>query len=202
MKQLSTILLAVLLAATAYLYYHTFAGKSKKPALISKDADGSKAGAAGSMQHGNIAYIEIDSLHENYLYYKLLKEDLERKQKAATNELEEKQRKFQNRASQLQQQAQSMSPQQQEAAGQEIQGMRQEFEKRKLQLDNDLFELSNTMKKNVLKNVQDFLLEYNKDRKYDYILSYEPGFMFYKDSTLNITGEVISGLNAKDKKKP
>jgi outer membrane protein len=201
MKHISTILNVVLLAAVGFLYYHNFSGKSKKEPVADKNTAGTKTVAGSDMPHGNIAYIEIDSLHENYLYYKAQKTELERRQKAATNELEEKQRKFQGRAAQLQQQAQSMTPQQQEAAGQEIQGMQQEFEKRKQQLDNDLFELSNNMKKNVLNNVQNFLLEYNKDRKFDYILSYEPGFMFYKDSSLNITRSVIDGLNAKDKKK-
>jgi outer membrane protein len=68
-------------------------------------------------------------------------------------------------------------------------------------LDKDLFDLTNTMKKNVLKKVQDFLAEYNKDKRFDYILSYEPGFMFYKDESLNITDDVVKGLNEMDKKK-
>ncbi|MEJ7676074.1 MAG: hypothetical protein WKF59_26075 [Chitinophagaceae bacterium] len=45
--------------------------------------------------------------------------------------------------------------------------------------------------------------EYNNDGRYDYVFSYEPGLMFYKDSALNITSDVINGLNnlyAKNKK--
>jgi outer membrane protein len=201
MKHISTVLNVVLLAAVAYLYYHNFSGKSKTAVTTDKNAGVAKSGAGTAVPQGHIAYIEIDSLHENYLYYKAQKDELERRQKAATNELEEKEKKFRSRTAQLQQQAQGMTPQQQEAAGQEIQGMQQDFEKRKQQLDNDLFDLSNNMKKNVLKKVQDFLMEYNKDKKYDYILSYEPGFMFYKDSSLNITRSVIEGLNAQEKKK-
>jgi outer membrane protein len=200
MKHISTILLVVLLAAVGVLYFLHFNNGKPGSAPVAK-----KSGATGDsglqVPKGNIAYIEIDSLHENYTYYKALKDELERKQKAAMNELEEKQRRFQSRAAQLQQQAQSMTPQQQEAAGQEINNMQQEFEKRKQQLDNDLFTLTNNMKKTVLNRVQDFLAEYNKNRRYDYILSYEPGFMFYKDSTLNITSDVVNGLNEMEKKK-
>ena len=54
------------------------------------------------------------------------------------------------------------------------------------------------MKEDVLIRIQNFLKVYNKDGKYSYIFSYEPGFMFYKDSTLNITPDVIAGLNALD----
>jgi outer membrane protein len=200
MKHISTILNVVLLAAVGYLYYHSFSGKSKTAAFADKNTAGAKTNTGSIVPEGNIAYVEIDSLHENYVYFKTQQNELERRQKAATNELEEKQKKFQSRAAQLQQRAQSMTPQEQEAAGQEIQGMQQEFEKRKQELDNQLFDLSSTMKKSVMKNVQDFLLEYNKDKKYDYILSYEPGLMFYKDSSLNITRDVINGLNAKEKK--
>jgi outer membrane protein len=52
------------------------------------------------------------------------------------------------------------------------------------------------MKEDILSRIQNFLKDYNKDGKYDYIFSYEPGFMFYKDSSLNITNDVIAGLNA------
>jgi outer membrane protein len=201
MKNLSIILNVVLLAAVGYLYYHSFSGKKTPGAAADKNPGNAGKNGAAPAAHGSIAYIEIDSLHEKYTYYKGLKDELERKQKAATNELEEKQKRFQGRAAQLQQQAQNMTPQQQEAAGAEMNSMQQEFEKRKQEIDNQLFDMSNNMKKNVLKNVQEFLKEYNKDKKYDYILSYEPGFMFYKDSVLNITTDVINGLNEAAKKK-
>jgi outer membrane protein len=201
MKQISTILNVVLLAAVGYLFYYNFSGKKSPAAATDKKTAGEKSTSTAGIPHGNIAYIEIDSLHENYLYYKGLKDELERRQKTGTQALEEKQKRFQARAGQLQQRAQSMTPQEQEAAGKEMDNMQQELAKGKQDLDNELFELSSNMKTNVLKNVQNFLLEFNKDKKYDYILSYEPGFMFYKDSTLNITSAVIDGLNEMDKKK-
>jgi outer membrane protein len=201
MKQISTILNVVLLAAVGYLYYYNFSAKKSPAAAADKKVTGEKSSSTAGIPHGNIAYIEIDSLHENYLYYKGLKDELERRQKAGTQALEEKQKRFQARAGQLQQRAQSMTQQEQEAASKEMDNMQQELARGKQDLDNQLFELSNNMKTNVLKNVQNFLMEFNKDKKYDYILSYEPGFMFYKDSTLNITSNVINGLNEMDKKK-
>jgi outer membrane protein len=201
MKNISVILNVVLLAAVGYLYYYNFSAKKNTTTVADKKQSGEKSSATSGIPHGNIAYIEIDSLHENYLYYKSLKDELERRQKTGAQALEEKQKRFQARAGQLQQRAQSMTQQEQEAAGKEMDNMQQELARGKQDLDNQLFELSNNMKTNVLKNVQNFLLEFNKDKKYDYILSYEPGFMFYKDSTLNITSAVINGLNEMDKKK-
>ncbi len=201
MKHISTILNVVLLVAVGVLFYLHFAGNKKSTGTASKPGTTTTSANSASSPKGNIAYIEIDSLHENYAYYKNLKGELERKQKAANNELEEKQRRYQTRMQQLQQKAPTMTQQEQEAAGQELAGLERDIQNRSKELDKDLFDLTNTMKKNVLKKVQDFLAEYNKDKRFDYILSYEPGFMFYKDESLNITDDVVKGLNEMDKKK-
>ena len=49
------------------------------------------------------------------------------------------------------------------------------------------------------KKLKDFLREYNKGKKYSLILSSGTGldYMVYKDSTLNISGDVIKGMNEK-----
>ena len=81
--------------------------------------------------------------------------------------------------------------------------MQQDLQVKKQSLDNDLYSYNSKMKEDILTRIQNFLKDYNRDGRYDYILSYEPGFMFYKDSTLNITKDVVTGLNdlyAKNKK--
>jgi outer membrane protein len=46
-----------------------------------------------------------------------------------------------------------------------------------------------------------FLTEYNSDKKFAYILSYtKGGFILYKDEALDITKEVVDGMNEKLKK--
>ncbi len=72
----------------------------------------------------------------------------------------------------------------------------QSLQERKQVLDNELYGYNTKMKEDILNRIQNFLKDYNKDQRYDYIFSYEPGFMFYKDSSLNITPDVIQGLNA------
>ena len=88
-----------------------------------------------------------------------------------------------------------MSQQEQESAMQEMNKMQQDLQARKQSIDNDLYNYNSKMKEDILNRIQSFLKVYNKDGKYSYIFSYEPGFMFYKDSTLNITPDVITGLN-------
>ncbi len=88
-----------------------------------------------------------------------------------------------------------MTQPEQEAAMQEINKMQQDLQSRKQEIDNDLYNYNSKMKEDILTRIQDYLKQYNKDGRYSYIFSYEPGFMFYKDSTLNITPDVIAGLN-------
>jgi outer membrane protein len=196
MKQFSLILNLVLLAAVGYLYYHTFSGNTAK-ATVKKDDVKAVSDNAPS---GKVAYINMDTLENNYSYFKALKAEFESKQENGNSSLEAQQKRFQARTQQLQQKAQTMTQAEQEAAGREIQEMQQSLQKAKMDLDNELYKSSTTLKENIYKKLENFLKEYNKDRKYDYILSFEPTFMLYRDSALNITKMVVDGLNEAEKK--
>lgn len=190
MKNFSLVLNTVLLVLVAYLFYLHFSGSPRgfqKSGNIGKDS---------SSHHGNkIAYLDIDSLQNNYEYYKKIKLEFDRRQAASNEEIAGMQKKYQNRAMQLQQKGPTMSQQEQENAMREINQMQQDLQTKKQSLDNELFNYNSKMKEDILSRIQNYLKIYNMDGRYDYILSYEPGFMFYKDSALNITRDVIKGLN-------
>ena len=199
MKHFSLILNVVLLLLVGYLYFDKFSSSSKQRSVTHtqqcKDS---------STHHGNkVAYIDLDSLQSSYEYYKLLKADFEKKQAASNNEVADLQRRYQARAMMLQQKGATMNQQEQEAAMKEINQMQQGLQAKKQELDNALYNANSKMKEDILTRIQNFLKVYNSDGRYDYVFSYEPGFMFYKDSALNITSDVIRGLNelyAKNKK--
>jgi outer membrane protein len=54
----------------------------------------------------------------------------------------------------------------------------------------------------VNKTIEDYLKEFNKDKGYTYILGYQEGTIYYKDTSFDITGSVLKGLNERYKKKP
>ena len=199
MKHFSLILNVVLLLLVGYLYFDKFSFSSKKTT-----AANTQKCKDSSTHHGNkVAYIDLDSLQGSYEYYKILKADFEQKQAASNNTVADLQRRYQARALQLQQKGATMNPQEQDAAMKEINQMQQGLQAKKQELDNALYNSNSKMKEDILTRIQDFLKLYNSDGRYDYVFSYEPGFMFYKDSALNITSDVIKGLNdlyAKNKK--
>ena len=190
MKNILLIINIVLICLVGYLYYLHFHSADKTEIHIAKNTP--EGEMRGSFQ---VAYIDLDSLQNNYGYYKKVKAEFEQKQTAANNEIGGMQKKYQTRAMQLQQKGASMNQQEQEAAMQEINKMQQDLQTKKQAIDNDLYNYNSKMKEDILSRIQNFLKVYNKDGKYAYIFSYEPGFMFYKDSTLNITPDVIAGLN-------
>jgi outer membrane protein len=191
MKNVLLIINILLICLVGYLYYLHFSASKNSQKLLPNDNSGNKL-----IENSKVAYIDLDSLQNNYTYYKKIKADFERKQSAANDEIVAMQKKYQTRAVQLQQKGSTMNQQEQEAAMQEINKMQQDLQSRKQEIDNDLYNYNSKMKEDILSRIQNFLKRYNKDGKYSYIFSYEPGFMFYKDSTLNITPDVIAGLNS------
>lgn len=190
MKNALLIINGLLILLVGYLYFLQFGNKNAQKTTVPKSEI-----ADTSNKKVNIAYVDIDSLQKNYEFYKQIKEDIEKKQSSAKIELSNMEKKFQNRAMQLQEKAQTMSPQQQENAMQEMNKMQNEFHQRQQTIDQELINYSNKMQDEFLIRIENFLKDYNKNGKFSYILSYQPHFMFYKDSSLDITPDVIKGLN-------
>jgi outer membrane protein len=193
MKNILLTLNIILLALVGYLYYLHFHQAKQNHREI-------KASSSSELNNekARVAYIDLDSLQNNYGYYQKLKADFERKQNSANDQIAALQKKYQARAMELQQKAATMNPKEHQDAMQEINKMQQDLQERKQNIDNELYNDNSKMKEDILTRIQNFLKDYNKDGKYSYIFSYEPGFMFYKDSTLNITPDVIAGLNRLD----
>ena len=190
MKNILLTINILLLLLVGYLYYlHFHDSKSKTVEEVKSSVNNNVD------QKAKVAYIDLDSLQNNYSYYKKIKADFEHRQSTANDEITSMQKKFQARAVQLQQKAATMNQKEQEMAMQEINKMQQDLQTRKQGIDNDLYNYNSKMKEDILNRIENFLKDYNKDGRYSYIFSYEPGFMFYKDSTLDITPDVIDGLN-------
>ena len=47
----------------------------------------------------------------------------------------------------------------------------------------------------VISQIKKYCLEFNKDKRYAYIIANEPGLVYYKDTAYNITSALLKGLN-------
>ena len=197
MKHLSTILSIIAIAGVAVLFFKNN-GSAKKDTV--KKAGKDSTGVYGGDTEGRLAYFEMDSLENNYAFMKDAREKLKQKEAALTKELETTKNGYMNRLKQLQEKAQTgaMNQQEQEAAQNEYMQMQQKMQQQEGKVAQQLQELQLQMLKEIHSNIKEFLNEYNEDKKYAYILSHSDGdFVYYKDSTLNITNDLLEGLNKK-----
>ena len=141
-----------------------------------------------------IAYFDMDSVEANFNLVKDVKAEINAKDieyNNGLNQLDEQYRKKYNEFSSKQ----SMTSEEQEAAQNTLRDLGESLKGQKQDLDQKYQEF--VMRKNleVKKKIEEYLKEYNKTRNYSYIISYEQGLFYFKDTAYNITGDVIKGLN-------
>lgn len=147
-----------------------------------------------------IAYVDIDTLLINYNLWIDLNEDMLRKEenvrmtlnekaKDLQTEFEEFERKLNNNAFATRERAESEQNR--------ILKKRQDLEELQERLSNELAIENN--KNNVLfrDSINAFMQEYNKKKGYNVILSRMGDNILYIDYAMNVTQEVIDGLNAR-----
>ncbi len=199
MKHLSTILNVVLLLAVAFLYFHEF-GNKKGSTSTTKTLTSSNN--ANTPVIASIAYVELDSLNEKILFIKEKRKELEAEQRSIESEWESGYRGLENQKNNFLKKGDAITQQMaEEFQGQLIQ-QQQRIDEKKQGLTQKLSEKSYRFMDDIQKKLKDFLIDYNKEKKYLYILTTGTGldYMVYKDSTLNITDEVVQGMNEKLKK--
>ena len=193
MKNISTVLSVLALVLIGVLFYLHFSSNPKNSSNTSKAINHDST-------NFRIAYFDIDSLQEHYEYFKDISAEIKTKENAITSELSNMQTSYQKKIREWQQRGPNMTQSEGEAAQREYAQMQQRYEQRQVTLEQDLQKHKMDKMNDVRKKIEDYLKEYNKQRGYAFILSYEPGFMlYYKDSVYDITNDVIKGLNGQYK---
>ena len=200
MKQLSLILNVVLLIAVGFLYYKVFASPNKIT-NTSKIAASSIQNKPG--QRPLIAYVELDSLNENIVQIREKRKELEGEQRAIETEWQNSYRGLENQKNNFLKRGQSITQQEAEEFQGKLIQQQQQVDGKKQALTQKLSEKSYKFMDDIQKRLKEFLNDYNKEKNYMYILTTGTGldYMVYKDSTLNITNDVIQGMNDKMKQK-
>lgn len=198
MKNGSLVLNIILLVAVAVLFYLHFSSRNK-----TEQAKVVSSQAGGSVPRGDfrIAYFEMDSINNSFAMVKDVKTELTSEEEKINNELTRLQRSYNDKLVQLQNSQQANSQIQSEGIQREIMQLRDKITSRKQDLDQKYQNLYMRKMQDVKGRIESFLQEYNKSKGYTYILAYEPGFMFYRDSAYNITNDLVKGLNEQYKKK-
>ena len=150
-----------------------------------------------------IAYFEMDSIENHFNMVKDVKAEIAKKDEEYTNSLGQLDYTYRNKIQEYQQKekAGSMVQADYEKAQIELKQLEERLKGRKQELDQQYQDFVMRRNLGVKKKIEDFLTEYNKTKGYSYIVAYEQGLFYYKDTVYNITDDVIKGLNEQYKNK-
>ena len=166
-----------------------------------------------------IAFIDMDSVSNNYDYQKDIKSLLESKQKSAEsslkakeNALKEKYKSFQTKAAAFQQKASKVRSEAEQAALQPeanalkneeaaIAKLEQEYQTEQAKLSQDFQEKFAQYTKEFNDTIEAFLQEYGESNGYDLLLgkSSATGGVLYGKQAYDVTTDVIKALNERYK---
>ena len=196
MKQFSLVLNILLVAAVGVLYYLHFSN-SKKLAVTGNATVGYRQKDSCGDKIPIVAYVELDSLNNNVTFIKQRKKELEAEQKIITQEYESSYRALTAERDEFLKKGNAITQQEAEAFQSKLGQRQQEIEGAKQTKAQRLAERGAKIMEDMQTKVRTFMKEYNKDKNYSYILATGTGldYLFFKDSTLNITNDVIKGLN-------
>ena len=199
MKQFSLALNIILLLAVGFLYYLHFSTGHKDR----KNSDGTiaKAGSCSAISIPVIAYVDQDSLSNNVTFIKNKKDELENEQKDIQDDYENAYRALEKQKDDFLKKGNAITQQEADQFQAGLMKNQQEIEADKQNRTQILAAKNAKFLEEMQGRMKDFLDGYNKQKKYTYILATGTGldYLFYKDSTLNITQDIVNGLNAQIK---
>lgn len=160
--------------------------------------------AAETAQTGDlkIAYVEVDSLMTQYEFCKEFSLVLQKKSNNARNTLTQKGQQLQNAAANFQQKLNNnafTSREQAESQQAAIQRQQQSLQELQARLENELANETAKYNDALRDSLMHFLDAYNKDKKFDLILTKQGDNILYAAKRFDITKDVINGLNKRYK---
>ena len=186
----------LLLVAVGVLFYlHFSAKKTTEVKPVASKPSGKSASEC------RIAYFEMDSIENSFTVVKDVKNELGREEDKINNEMASLEKKYRDKINQYQNQAATMTQVQSEMANRDVLQMQETIKGKKQELDSRYQDLYMRKMRDVKAKIEDFLKEYNNEKGFAYIVAYEPGLFYYKDTAYNITPDVIKGLNQRYEKK-
>jgi outer membrane protein len=210
MKNVLYAIIAVLAICVAVLFYQVSSLRSamtgdapkenkteetKKPVIINTATD--------KLPEARIAYINIDTLNENYMMISDYVKVLKNKKLTLETQFQHMNEKFQQdyEAAQIAAQSGKLLPTELEMKKRDLEQQQRELENKQIQMDKLAYDMQEKNDE-LQKTVKEFLIK-NYEGKYDYILAYTstvPNILL-TNPKLEITYQVLDQLNTEYKSK-
>lgn len=190
MKSINWVVNGVLAIAILVLFYLHFNAAETTIKTSAVSGSGTK-----------VAYFEIDSIQNNYEFFKEVKNELQVKDIENAKQLTVLKNAFTAKYQDLQKSGQYLSQAELGSRQQELAQLEKNYTNKEQQLSQELQEESYRRLQEVKKKIEAFLISYNKNKEFAYIFSSNPDMMYYKDTAYDITVDIVKGLNSEFKSK-
>lgn len=195
MKKLSLVLNAVLLVAVAGLYTWFILDKKSNSDTAVSSGDEMPVEISGE----GIVYINIDSVLSKYDMYFDLQTELQSKLKVSEAQLASKEKTLRKEMEDFQYkiQRQLITRSDAEKQQQELAKKEQDLYQLQNNLQRQLAEEEQVAQRKVLNSIMEYLKSLEGNKKYKFVLGTTfGGNILYANKNLNITREVIEGINS------
>jgi len=188
-KNLSLILNGVLIVAVGILYFMQFSENS--------ESNGQKAESTVALGDLQMAYVNSDSLLQNYKLYKELVKQLEGKRDRLEAEFTNRQQGLQNEVASYQRNQGNLTIGQARAIEEDLLQKQQNLQQYQQTLSQELVSEQNKINVQLYDKVSEFLESYGAENNVQLVLTYTRGNpnLLYANPGLDITKLVVNGLN-------
>lgn len=190
MKNLSLILNGILIVAVAFLYYNEFAE-------VDDDTQTASDSSEISVDNLTIAYLNSDTLLTKYNYYEEVSKKLEVKRLKLQQEYTRRAEGLQKQIEDYQKTVNNLTIAQARAIEEDLGMKRQNLRQYQETISQELMKEEAAITQGLYEKVSSYLKTYGDEHNLQVVLTYSAGSgLLYANDALNITDQVISGLNA------
>ena len=193
MKNVSLVLNIVLIIAVGVLYYLHFAGSGSS-------ANGGSNVSSASASGQRIVYINSDSVLKHYTYLEDISKVMEAKQTKLNNEFRSRAQGLQNEFNEYQRNVGNLTLSQAKSIEEGLAKKEQNLRMYEQSLSQELSEDQDKIRRQLYEKITDYLKEYGKANGLHVVLKFDPtSDVLFAGDSLDITSDVIKGLNEKYK---
>jgi len=182
----------VLLIGVGVLFFLFFNKKDNTSSVTSTRTDPDPV----VQEQTPVAYFDMDSIEANFVLWKQVQAEVVKREAGINDTINQMRNGFQNYYQKLQAQSANLSPRQKDSLGNELAQMDAEIKSRTSELNQKYQTYFMTRQQEIVTKIKNYCKEFNKDKKYSYIIAREPGLFYYTDTAYNVTSELLKGLNA------
>lgn len=178
----------MLIVAVGGLYYIQFSS--------TEDVQNQETESTGIQGELTIAYVNSDTLLNNYNFFAELTSQLDGKRVSFEKELENRATGLQKQFEDYQRTAQNMTMAQARAVEEDLTTKRNNLQQYQQSLTQELMGEEARITRELYDKVAEYLKRYSEKHNIHVVLTYTPGSgVLYADKALDITQDVIDGLN-------